>query len=297
LCYADQAEKDKAVQDAQAAFDASFGGNPPPSDSVAPSDSSVPPSDSVAPDTTVSNSNNEDNGGTTAEDPQADGGSYRRPAVRHFATVPPTQPGDSVPMTDEQRALQLAMQAAEEMQLCETSEGESAATCTATVTVEGVTDNCDPGDVLISDQGVWVLNDVNDAELARGEVDISALSADNPIVIEISYEIAGQVSSDTTTPSETQTIECTATWTTALDDSGVSTTCPNADVFDYSGSDGPEWVLVKSGSTPDNEEDVLARGQLDKSGLTDETPVVVQISYEIAAQESSDTTVPGDSDC
>ena len=176
LCYADQAEKDAAVSEAQAAFDASFGGNPPPSDDSVP-DSSVP--DSSVPDTSVPAEE-------TPDTLSSDGGGYRRPAIRHFATVPPTESDDSVPLTDEQLALQLELQAAEEMQLCETSEGESAATCTATLTVEGVTDNCDPGDVLISDQGVWVLNDVNDAELARGEADVSALSADKPIVLQIS---------------------------------------------------------------------------------------------------------------
>ena len=186
LCYADQAEKDAAVSEAQAAFDASFGGNPPPSDSSVP-DSSVP--DSSVPDSSVPDSSVPDTSVPAEETPDtlsSDGGGYRRPAIRHFATVPPTESGDSVALTEEQLALQLAMQAAEDKQLCESSEGESAATCTATLTVEGVTDNCDPGDVLISDQGVWVLNDVNDAELARGEADISALSADNPIVIEIS---------------------------------------------------------------------------------------------------------------
>ena len=296
LCYADQAEKDAAVSEAQAAFDASFGGNPPPSDSVAPSDSSVPPSDSVAPDTTVSNSNSEDNGGTTAEDPQADGGSYRRPAVRHFATVPPTQPGDSVPMTDEQRALQLAMQAAEEMPLCESSDASAdpvQVTCTATVTVEGVTDNCDPGDVFISDQGVWWLNDVNDAELARGEVDISALSADNPIVIEISYQIAGQESSDTTTPSETQTIECTGWVSGTLDNPQSGHDCPNPFGISGRSSDGNSvhWGVYDDGGVE------ITGGEVDISALSEENRIFVQISYEIAAQESSDTTVPGNSDC
>ena len=285
LCYADQAEKDAAVSEAQAAFDASFGGNPLPSDDTTPSDSSVPTSDSVAPDTTVPE--------RIVEPTVSSSGGYRRPAIRHFATVHPTESGDSVALTDEQLALQLELQAAEEMQLCETSEGESAATCTATLTVEGVTDNCDPGDVLISDQGVWVLNDVNDAELARGEADISALSADNPIVIEISYQTGGQESSDTTTPSETQTINCTGTVSGTFDNPGASSDCPNPFGISIRSSDGNSfhWGVYDDGGVE------ITGGEVDISALSEENPIFVQISYEIAAQESSDTTVPGDEDC
>ena len=279
LCYADQAEKDAAVSEAQAAFDASFGGNPPPSDDSVP-DSSVPDSsvpDSSVPDTSVPAEE-------TPDTLSSDGGGYRRPAVRHFATVPPTESADSVALTDEQLTLQLELQAAEEMQLCETSEGESAATCTATVTVEGVTDNCDPGDVLISDQGVWVLNDVNDAELARGEVDISALSADNPIVIEISYQIAGQESSDTTTPSETQTIECTGTISGTLDKLTFSSDCPNS--FELlATTNNPNIILW--GVWDENLEE-LSRGEIDLSALSADNPIVVQISYEIGSADEGD---------
>jgi len=142
---------------------------------------------------------------------------------------------------------------------------------------------------------VWWLNDVNNAELARGEVDISALSADNPIVIEISYQIGGQESSDTTTtPSETQTIECTGTVSGTLENSAKSTDCPDAELWI---SDGSIWFLVKSGGWPGNVGDVLAQGDVDLSALSAENPIVIQISYEIAAQESSDTTVPGNADC
>ena len=287
LCYADQAEKNAAVSEAQAAFDASFGGNPPPSDSVAPSDSSVP--DSSVPDTSVPAEE-------TPDTLSSDGGGYRRPAVRHFATVPPSEPADSVALTDEQLALQLELQAAEDKQLCESSDASAdpvQVTCTATVTVEGVTDNCDPGDVLISDQGVWVLNDVNDAELARGEVDISALSADNPIVIEISYQIAGQESSDTTTPSETQTINCTGTVSGTFDNPGGSSDCPNPFGISVRSSDGNSvhWGVYDDGGVE------ITGGEVDISALSEENPIFVQISYEIAAQESSDTTVPGNEDC
>jgi hypothetical protein len=213
--------------------------------------------------------------------------------------VPPTEPADSVALTEEQQGFMDALNAAEAMEVCADSSGDASAdpvqvTCAATVTVEKVTDDCDPGDVFISDQGVWWLNDVNNAELARGEVDISALSADNPIVIEISYEVAGQESSDTTTPSETQTIECTGTVSGTLENSAKSTDCPDAELWI---SDGSTWFLVKSGGWPGNVGDILAQGDVDLSALSAENPIVIQISYEIAAQESSDTTVPGNADC
>jgi len=284
-CYADQTAKDDAVDAARSAFDASFGGNPPPSDSSVP-DSSVPDSsvpDSSVPDTSVPAEE-------TPDTLSSDGGGYRRPAVRHFATVPPTEPADSVALTEEQQGFMDELNAAEAMEVCADSSGDASAdpaevTCTATVTVEGVTDDCDPGDVFISEQGVWWLNDVNNAELARGEVDISALSADNPIVIEISYQIGGQESSDTTTPSETQTIECTGTVSGTLENSANSTDCPDAELWI---SDGSTWFLVKSGGSPENEGDVLARGEVDLSTLSADNPIVVNISYEISPADEGD---------
>jgi hypothetical protein len=53
---------------------------------------------------------------------------------------------------------------------------------------------------------------VNNAELARGEVDISALSADNPIVIEISYEIASADEGDEESDEESDEVTCSVTF-------------------------------------------------------------------------------------
>ena len=221
LCYADQAEKDAAVSEAQAAFDASFGGNPPPQDSDAPSgdttpsDSSVPTSDSVAPDTTVPEE--------FPEPTASSSGGYRRPAVRHFATVPPTEPADSVPLTDEQLALQLAMQAAEDKQLCESSDTTTSSneseTIECTGTLSGTPDNfslsndCPDGEfVVYSDESgsmnrLWVLVRWSDSvEFARGYIDLSTLSADNPLGVLISYKkpvSESSESSDTTIASDT----------------------------------------------------------------------------------------------
>jgi hypothetical protein len=130
-----------------------------------------------------------------------------------------------------------------------------------------------------------VLNDVNDAELARGEVDISALSADNPIVIEISYQIGGQESSDTTTPSETQTIECTGTISGTFENTSTSTDCPDGTFSLFSNLGGfiEAWILVDD---PNNEE--FARGEVDLSALSADNPIVVQISYEISSADEGD---------
>jgi hypothetical protein len=57
-----------------------------------------------------------------------------------------------------------------------------------------------------------VLNDVNNAELARGEVDISALSADNPIVVPISYEIASADEGDEESDEESDEVTCSVTF-------------------------------------------------------------------------------------
>jgi hypothetical protein len=230
-CYADLDAKNVAVADAQAAFDASFGGNPPPSDDSVP-DSSVP--DTSVPDTSVPTSDSSVPDTTMPKFPEptaAASGGYRRPAVRHFATVPPTQPGDSVPMTDEQRALQLAMQAAEEMPLCESSDTTTASeassdttiasdteTINCTGTVSGTVENrshstdCPDGDfVVFSDENgnmvrLWMLIRWSDqVRFAEGYIDLSTLSADNPIVVNISYKKpvseSGE-SSDTTIASD-----------------------------------------------------------------------------------------------
>jgi hypothetical protein len=193
-------------------------------------------------------------------------------------------------LTEEQQGFMDALNAAEAMEVCADSSEDASAdpavvTCAATVTVEGVTDNCDPGDVLISDQGVWVLNDVNNAELARGEADLSALSADNPIVIEISYEVAGQESSDTTTPSETQTIECTGTVSGTSDNWSTSTDCPDGSFELYPIDDYWLWLLIIDRDVELARGD---RGEIDLSTLSADNPIVVNISYEISPADEGD---------
>lgn len=240
LCYADQAEKDAAVLAAQDAFDASFGGNPPPSDSVAPTDSVAPSSNGDTPDTTVPADESSD---TTT----ADGGGYRRPAVRHFATVPPTQPGDSVPMTDEQLALQLAMQAAEQQPLCESSD-------TTTASDASVEHNCafefslnasnEPIGNLIQDQstncGIDGFNappvDENhqtSIEAAANGVTVATFTLDftgqNSIIKTFSYtDPSNEGSSDSTIASDTTVPGDTVQCSVQMNSTGSVTTCSKA---------------------------------------------------------------------
>lgn len=197
LCYATQEEKDAAVKTAQDAFDAAMGGGTPGdplSDTTVPAteDSVVETEDSVvdeAPSDTV-----------VMESSPADGGGYRRPAVRVASggdtTVPPAEDGGEVILTPEQQQAQMDLEAAEAQPLCEAdAESTSEVSCTATVTLDSLTDDCADGDVRTVNSGDWTL--VNTAEdgtetvLAQGSWDIAALSADNPIIIPISYGGSG----------------------------------------------------------------------------------------------------------
>ena len=215
-CYADQAEKDAAVKTAQDAFDAAFGGNPPSSGDTTPTDDSTPTDDTTPSDAEVTDSTS------------ADGGGYRRPAVRVASsgdtTVPASVDGEGdATLTPEQQQAQMDLEAAEANQLCEAdTESTSEVTCTATITVESVTDDCADGDVIVDEfeAGVYLL--IGDAEtvLARGTFDMNALSADNPIIIPISYGVANG-------EGETSTDGCTATLTST----GISWDCPNGELF------------------------------------------------------------------
>ena len=82
FCYATEAEKEADIDIARSAFDASFGGNPPPSKSTVPDTSVSIPDSSVPAD-------------KTTDSTTADGGGYRRPAIRHFTSVPPLPQPDA----------------------------------------------------------------------------------------------------------------------------------------------------------------------------------------------------------
>ena len=185
LCYADQAEKDAAVKTAQSAFDTAMGSAP--SEEVV---DETPTSIIEETPTTVVEETP-----TTLE--EASGGGYRRPAVRTSSdgdtttTVEASSDGGEVVLTPEQQQAQMDLEAAEAQPLCEADSESAEISCTATAAIDGVTDDCADGDVRTVNSGDWTL--VNTAEdgtetvLAQGTWDVSALSADNPIVIPISY--------------------------------------------------------------------------------------------------------------
>jgi hypothetical protein len=235
LCYVDQAAKDEAVQAARDAFDAAMGGES---------------SGDVVDETPTS----------VVEETQpslegASGGGYLRPAVRTSSggdtsttveassdgdtsttveassdgdtstTVEASSDGGEVILTPEQQQAQMELEAAEAQPLCEADAGSaSEVTCTATATLDGVSDDCVDGDVRTVNSGEWTL--VNTAEdgtetvLAQGTWDVSALSADNPITIPIAY-------GGTSGEGETSTDGCTATLTST----GISWDCPNGELF------------------------------------------------------------------
>ena len=296
LCYETQDDKDAAVKTAQDAFDAAMGGGTPGdplSDTTVPAteDSVVDeaPSDTVVTDST-----------------SADGGGYRRPAVRVASsgdsTVPPSLDGGA--LTPEQQQAQIDLEAAETQPLCEgDAESTAEVTCTATRTFEGVTDDCADGDVIVEDSngGEWKLvniaEDGSEVILANGTYDVTTLGVDNPIIIPISYGGSGNVG-DGSGEVETTTVTCTGTISGTAEDAAMSDDCPDGFVYSALSADGMIWVLNKDGNEMGADGAVLASGPLDISGLTPETPVTFKISYDVASQGvSSDTTDGEDSPC
>ena len=226
LCYDTQEAKVAAVEEALAAFNAAMG-NAPSGDV----NDETPTSTIEGTPTTISQETSTtilQNTSTTLEG--ASGGGYRRPAVRAASsgdtTVPPAGDGGEAVLTPEQQQAQMDLEAAEAQPLCETdAEGTSEVTCTATATLDGVSDDCTDGDVRISNSGNWTL--VNTAEdgtetvITQGTWAVEALSADNPIIIPISYSVSygGE--------EENSADGCTATFTST----GVSWDCPNGELF------------------------------------------------------------------
>jgi hypothetical protein len=90
-----------------------------------------------------------------------------------------------------------------------------------------------------------------------------------------------------------ETINCTGTVSGTFDNPGASSDCPNPFGISIRSSDGNSvhWGVYDDGGVE------IKGGEVDISALSEENPIFVQISYEIAAQESSDTTVPGNEDC
>ena len=237
-CYATQEEKDAAVKAAQDAFDAAMGGAPT-DDSIAPTDSTV------VTDSTVESDESEVTDTTTPGLEEAFGGGYLRPAVRAASsgdtTVPPA--GDSGSegegegdgtLTPEQQQAQMDLETAESQPLCdEGSESADLVTCTATITGEQVTDDCEQGDVAISltDAGneggyiTWqLIENGTENVFAQGEILVTELAdeagVDVPYTLEISY------STNSGGEEEASSGKCFVTFTTT----SVTWNCPNGEL-------------------------------------------------------------------
>jgi hypothetical protein len=298
LCYADQAEKDAAVQAAQDAFDAAMGGGTPGdplSDTTVPAteDSVVETEDSVvdeAPSDTV-----------LMESSPADGGGYRRPAVRAASSGDTSVPADEESaLTPEQQQAQIDLEAAEAQSLCEGDGAISAEkTCDITLTREiewSGASNCEEVVVEIVNTMAtaavgWQAN-VGSQVVASGTWDSDS---EQTKVVTFTYtpEAAQDAASE-----ESTTVTCTGTISGTAEDAAMSDDCPDGFVYSSLSADGMIWVLNKDGNEMGADGAVLASGPLDISGLTPETPVTFKISYDIASQDvSSETTDGEDSPC
>jgi len=287
LCYATQEEKDAAVKTAQDAFDAAMGGGTP-GDPL--SDTTVPATeDSVVSDSPSSTIP------MTEPTAAADGGGYRRPAVRVASsgdtTVPPSLDGGA--LTPEQQQAQMDLAAAEAQPLCE-GDGVVSAEKTCEITLSGPvfggTSTCEEVVVQIvnsqSTQAIeWQAN-VGSQVVASGTWDAASESTK---VVTFTYtpEAAQDAASE-----ESTTVTCTGTMSGSAENAVLSDDCPDGFVYSSLSADGMIWVLNKDGNEIGADGAVLASGPLDISGLTPETPVTFKISYDIASQGvSSDTTV------
>ena len=228
LCYETQDDKDAAVKSAQDAFDAAMGGviveeNPEGTPEETPTSVDEETPTSVEEDVPVITDD------SSPELEEAFGGGYRRPAVRAASggdsTVPPAEDGGEVVLTPEQQQAQMDLEAAEAQPVCETDSESAEISCTATATIDGVTDDCADGEVLLNPGGTWILEnqaeDGTETVLAEGTWDVEALSADNPVIIPISYGGTGNGEEENSTDG------CTATFTST----GVSWDCPNGELF------------------------------------------------------------------
>ena len=288
LCYATQEEKDAAVKTAQDAFDAAMGGGTPGdplSDTTVPAteDSVVSdaPSDSVVTDST-----------------SADGGGYRRPAIRVASsgdtTIPPSLDGGA--LTPEQQQAQMDLEAAKAQPLCDNSETSSEISCEITLILGGENTSTCP-EVVIDFVNTASTSAFEWEAVVGGRVVASGTwnaEAESTKVVAFTYT---PVQEENAGGSETTEVTCTGTMSGEVGNSQLSDDCPDGFVYSSLSADGQLWVLNRNGAAIGAEGAVLASGLLDTSTLSPETPVVFKITYEIAGGEgSADTTVANESD-
>jgi len=282
-CYVDQAEKDAAVQAAQDAFDAAMGGGTP----------GDPLSDTTVPATEDSVTNDAPNDTVVTDSTSADGGGYRRPAVRAASSGDSSVPADEEgALTPEQQQAQIDLETAEAQPLCETSgEVSQEVTCEITFTVPSDTPAVSTCAELAIDLDTrntaaieWTAT-VDSQIVASGVWDSVS---ENTKVVTFSYMPQSESGSD----EAMSTVTCTVTLSAAEVGAIITDDCPDGTVYSSVSANELIWVLIKNGYEIGAEGAGLASGPLDVSGVTPETPVTFDISYDIASQGvSSDTTV------
>ena len=287
LCYETQDDKDAAVKAAQDAFDATMGGGAP-GDSI--SDTTVPETEDSVVETEDSVVDEAPSDTVLMESSPADGGGYRRPAVR----------AASGEFTPDQQQAQMDLEAAENQPLCE---GEDVAiaekACEVTLTREiewSGSSNCE--EVVIgfvdsrSTAAVEWQASVGSQVVASGTWD----SDSEPTKV-LTFVYGSEISAESEGGGETTTVTCMGTISGTSGDVAMTDDCPDGFVYSSLSADGMIWVLNKDGNEMGAEGAVLASGLLDISGLTPETPVTFKISYDVASEgNSSETTVADEDD-
>ena len=88
------------------------------------------------------------------------------------------------------------------------------------------------------------------------------------------------------------TVECTGTIEGEVTNVITSDDCPDGVLYTSTSVDGSIWLLVKNGLTTQDPDAVMAQGPVDFSSLSPETPISIEISYEVEgssdSQEESD---------
>ena len=267
LCYATQEDKDAAVKTAQDAFDAAMGGGAP-GDSI--SDTTVLETEDSVVDTDDSVVDEAPSDTVLLESSPADGGGYRRPAVRAASngdtTVPPA--GDGGALTPEQQQAQMDLEAAESQPLCDNSESSSVISCEITLVLGGENTSTCP-EVVINFTST-VSTDAFEWEAVVGELVVASgtwnAEAESTKVVAFTYTPAQAEGAESTSE-----VTCTAT---ATIDSRVSDDCADGDVrLDWGGG----WTLVNTAE--DGTETVLAQGTWAVEALSAENPIIIPISY------------------
>ena len=220
LCYATQEEKDAAVQAARDAFDAAMGGGTP-GDPL--SDTTVPATEDSVEDEAPSDT-------VLMESSPADGGGYRRPAVRAASsgdtTVPPTEDGGA--LTPEQQQAQMDLEAAESQPLCDNNETSSEVSCEITLVLGGENTSTCP-EVTINFTSA-VSTDAYEWEAVVGELVVASgtwnAEAESTKVVAFTYTPLQEEGSDTTVADESDS-PCTVTFTST----GISWICNDGSLF------------------------------------------------------------------